>query len=215
MIIITESIYIRFNSAFRAYRLDVLRPFPRFLLKWREGFPCVRNKRSGPLVKCSSEICLAFSMVKEVVFLQNLTWPESQVNFLWLWGTVSDLKIILMYLFTFSCFWRSLHTHIWFSMKGHFNLKTLIHGLANTLRCSSYFKETHERRSLNLLFLAVNNPARVSSPPLEAADKWLTENHSGLSFWGDRSGAPEMLLQCHSVSCLFLNYPLNLRIPFN
>lgn len=57
--------------------------------------------------------------------------------------------------------------------------------LANTLRCSSYFKETHERRCLNLLFLAVNDPARVSSPPLGAADKWLTENRSGLSFLGD------------------------------
>lgn len=95
------------------------------------------------------------------------------------------------------------HTHIWFSMKGHFSLKTLIHGLASTFRCSSYFKETHERRCLNLLFLAVNNPARVSCPPLGPADQWLTENRSGLSFSGDGCGAQEMLLQCRSVSCSF------------
>lgn len=108
-----------------------------------------------------------------------------------------------------------LHTYIWFIMKGHFNLKTLIHGLANALRCSSYFKETHGRRCLNLSFLAVNNPARVSSPPLGAADQWLTENHSGLSFSGDGCGAQELVLQCLSFSCLFPGYPLNLRISFN
>lgn len=108
-----------------------------------------------------------------------------------------------------------LHTHVWFSMKGHFNSKTLIHGVANTLRCSSHFKETHERRCLNLLFLAVNDPARVSSPRLGAADKLLTENRSGLSFSGDRSGAREMVFQRRSDPCSFLDYPLNLSIPFN
>lgn len=103
-----------------------------------------------------------------------------------------------------------LHTLIWFSMKGHFNLKTLVHGLAITLRCSSHFKETHERRCLNLLFLAVNNPARVSCPPLGPADQWLTGNHSGLSFQVIDVGPK----RCCSVSCLFPGYPLNLRISF-
>lgn len=171
MIIITKSINIRFNSAFRAYWLHVSRPFPRFLLKWREGFPCVRNKRLGPLIKCSSEICLALSMAKEVVFLQNLMWPESQVNFCDSGAQSVTLKL-------FWCFYLlsavsddlcTLTSDL--AWKATLTWKTLIHGLANTLRCSSYFKEMHERRSLNLLFLAVNNPARVSSPPLEAADK--------------------------------------------
>lgn len=209
MIIITKNINIRFKSAFRAYRLHVLRPFSRFLLKWREVLPCVRNKRSGPLVKCSSEISLALSMVKEVVFLQNRSLSPKLI-FCDSGAQSVTLKLFWCIYLLSAVSDDRLHTLIWFSMKGHFNLKTLVHGLAITLRCSSHFKETHERRCLNLLFLAVNNPARVSCPPLGPADQWLTGNHSGLSFQVIDVGPK----RCCSVSCLFPGYPLNLRISF-
>lgn len=120
---------------------------------WNEGkvFRVSGIKDRVPLSAAHLKFAWQSLMAKEVVLLQNLAWPESRVNFLWLWGTVSDLKMILMYLFTFSCFWPS-SAHIWFSTKGQFNPNTSINRLANTLYCSRYFKGTRERRCLNIIF---------------------------------------------------------------
>lgn len=129
----------------------------------------------------------------KVVLLQNLAWLESSVNFLWVWVTVSDLKIILMYLFTFSCFWRSSARSHLIEHESLFNPNTLTHCLlANTPYSSHCFKETYERRWLNFcccwFWLLTIQHGIAPHLFLKYPGKWLTENHSGLSFSGGRSG---------------------------